>query len=158
MKLALAIIQKKQSDPWVDTAASIYKKKISNIAAFEELTVKSKNFEREDARQKQDFEGKALLKIISPSDLFFIFDERGKEFKNSVQFSEFLVKQMGSGKSRLVFAIGGPYGFSDEVRERADQSLRLSNLTFNHHLARIVALEQIYRGLSIWKNLPYHNE
>jgi 23S rRNA (pseudouridine1915-N3)-methyltransferase len=156
MKLALAVVQNK-SEPWAELAANEYKKKISGFLTFDELIVKSKSVERDDANFKKDFEGKALLKAVSPSDALFIFDERGRAFKNSVQFSEFLVKHMGSGKTRLVFAIGGPYGFSEDVRERADASLSLSTLTFNHHLARVAALEQIYRALTIWKGLPYHN-
>ncbi len=157
MKVRLAVIQNK-STAWADAAAGEYQKKISAILKFEELTIKSKNLERSAAAAKKSAEGESLLKNIEASDHLILFEEKGRQFESSVDFSKYLVKVLGSGKRNLTFAIGGPYGFSDSVRERANEKISLSNLTMNHHLARVAALEQIYRALSIWKNLPYHNE
>lgn len=157
MKVKLAVIQNK-SAAWADLAASDYAKKIGAIISFTEESIKSKSVDRADQESKKKFEGEAVLKKISSSDHLVLFDERGRQFNNSIEFSSALVKLLSSGKKSIVFVIGGPYGFSHELKERANELISLSNLTMNHHLARVAALEQIYRGLAIYKNLPYHND
>ena len=87
-----------------------------------------------------------------------LFDERGKLHKNSRDFSAAIVKAIESGRQRIVFVIGGPYGFSQKAKDRADLLLSLSPLTLNHHVAKVTALEQVYRALTIWKNIKYHND
>jgi len=105
--------------------------------------------------QKQK-EGELILKQVEQSDELFLLDESGKTY-TSVGFSEFLNKKMSSGLKQLVFVIGGPYGFSEEVYQRANGKLSLSQMTFSHQMVRLFFLEQLYRGFTILKNEPYHH-
>ncbi len=157
MKIQLARLQNKSCE-WAELGARDYSKKISAIVQFEEVQIKSKSADRESAEAKKQAEGESLLRYVEVSDHLVLFDEKGRNFKSSREFSQFFLKVMGAGKKRAILAIGGPYGFSDAVRARANDQISFSGLTFNHHLARVVALEQIYRALSIWKNLPFHND
>ncbi len=104
-----------------------------------------------------DQEGKLLLSKIDKGDLVFVLDERGKSF-TSLHFSDFLQKQFNRGAKNLVFLIGGAYGFSQEVYERAEGKLSLSSMTFSHQMVRLFFLEQLYRGFTILKGEPYHHE
>ena len=106
-------------------------------------------------RQKEE-EGKLILSRLQASDYVVLLDERGKEF-SSVEFSDFLQKQMLSGRKRLVFIIGGPYGFSADVYSRGDYKLSLSKMTFNHEMVRLFFTEQIYRAFTILRGEPYHH-
>ena len=106
---------------------------------------------------QKEKEGEMLLSNISPSDFCILLDEHGKEY-TSMEFSHFLQKIMASGRKRAVFLIGGPYGFSDEVRKRADSKISLSKLTFTHEMARLFFVEQIYRAMTIIRGEPYHHE
>ena len=102
-------------------------------------------------------EGKKIIESLSPSDFVVLLDERGREYK-SVEFAGMLQKKMASGLKRLVFVIGGPYGFSEEVYGRADAMLSLSRMTFNHEMVRLFFTEQIYRAMTILRGEPYHHE
>ena len=86
-----------------------------------------------------------------------LFDEQGDSF-SSREFADFLEKKMLSGLKELVFVIGGPYGFSDEVYEKANSKISLSKMTFSHQLARLLCVEQIYRAFTIIKGEPYHHD
>tara|TARA_R110000850_G_scaffold150497_1_gene273139 strand:+ start:34155 stop:34628 length:474 start_codon:yes stop_codon:yes gene_type:complete len=105
--------------------------------------------------QKQK-EGELLLKYIDPSDEVILLDENGKSY-SSVAFSELLQKKMNSGIKTLVFIIGGPYGFSEEVYSRANGKVSLSAMTFSHQMVRLFFIEQLYRAFTILKNEPYHH-
>lgn len=107
--------------------------------------------------EQKELEGDALLKQLNDSDKVFLLDERGKEF-TSREFSSQLEKILGCGKKRVVFVVGGPYGFSQKVYARADALLSLSKMTFNHEMVRLFFTEQIYRALSIIHGLPYHHD
>lgn len=113
----------------------------------------TKNLSENEQKQK---EGMLILKQITPSDTVILLDENGKSF-NSVQFSEYLQKHMNSGLKRLVFVIGGPYGFSDAVYKKANGKIALSKMTFSHQMVRLFFIEQLYRGFTILKNEPYHH-
>jgi 23S rRNA (pseudouridine1915-N3)-methyltransferase len=108
-----------------------------------------------EAQQKQ-VEGNEILRKVETSDRLILLDENGKSY-SSVEFSVYLQKQMNSGLKNLVFVIGGPYGFSDEVYERANGKLSLSKMTFSHQMVRLFFIEQLYRGYTILKNEPYHH-
>lgn len=105
--------------------------------------------------QKQ-IEGVEILKRITKQDALILLDENGKTL-TSVGFSEFLQKKMNSGIKNLVFVIGGPYGFSEEVYTRATNKLSLSAMTFSHQMVRLFFIEQLYRGFTILRNEPYHH-
>ncbi|MDE6243775.1 MAG: 23S rRNA (pseudouridine(1915)-N(3))-methyltransferase RlmH, partial [Muribaculaceae bacterium] len=108
-------------------------------------------------QQRKQAEGKIILDSIQPSDFLMLLDERGKQF-TSIAFAEMLQKRMASGLKRLVFLVGGPYGFSQEVYDRADAKISLSTMTFSHEMVRLFFAEQIYRAMTILRGEPYHHE
>jgi 23S rRNA (pseudouridine1915-N3)-methyltransferase len=143
-------------EPWADEAARLYTAKINHYTAFEIQTLKPKKSARDEAAQKKKDESDLILSSLLTSDYVVAFDERGKVF-NSHEFAKKIDHILMSSKKRAVFVIGGAYGFTDEVRERADLVISLSPMVMNHLLAQTVALEQIYRAFTILKNIPYHN-
>lgn len=108
-------------------------------------------------QQQKEREGQQMLASFSPSDTVILLDERGKEL-TSREFSGFIDKKMSSGLKRLVFVIGGPYGFSDAVYARADGKISLSRMTFSHEMVRLFFVEQIYRAMTIMRGEPYHHD
>jgi len=98
-----------------------------------------------------------ILSKITPTDNLILLDENGKTF-SSVGFSEFLQKKMNAGIKTLVFVIGGPYGFSETVYQKANGKVSLSEMTFSHQMVRLFVIEQLYRGFTILKNEPYHHQ
>lgn len=102
-------------------------------------------------------EGEIILKKIVPSDYVVLLDERGVEY-TSTAFAAWMQRQMASGRKRLMFVIGGPYGFSEAVYQRADAKLSLSKMTFNHEMVRMFFIEQVYRGMTILRGEPYHHD
>ncbi len=109
-----------------------------------------------ESKQKER-EGELLLKNILPSDFCILLDEHGKEF-TSLEFSTYLQKIMSSGRKRIIFVVGGPYGFSDDVYRQSDFKISLSKMTFTHEMVRLFFTEQIYRAFTIMKGEPYHHE
>lgn len=109
-----------------------------------------------DPRQQKSAEGKVFLSRLLPSDYVLLLDERGTEY-TSEGFATMLQKRMASGRKRLVMCIGGPYGFSQEVYDRADGMVALSKMTFTHDMARLIATEQLYRAMTILRGEPYHH-
>lgn len=108
-----------------------------------------------EAQQKQK-EGELILSKVSNTDVLVLLDENGKQL-DSVEFSSYLQKHMNSGIKQLIFVIGGPYGFSEEVYKKAQSKLSLSKMTFSHQMVRLFFIEQLYRGFSILRNEPYHH-
>lgn len=157
MKLVFAAFETK-SPEWAQAARTEYVQKISHFLPLEWRPIKSPAIDRDDKSVKLKKEAELLFKILEPSDLLILFDEASTSFKSSHDFSEHLRRVTESGKSKVVFAIGGAYGFHPDVKKRAQHKWSLSLLTYNHWLAQLVALEQIYRGFTIIKGLPYHNE
>jgi len=115
-----------------------------------------KNSKNLSEAQQKEKEGVLLLNKIESADTLILLDENGKQY-NSVAFSEILQKHMNSGIKQLVFVIGGPYGFSPAVYQRAQGKLSLSKMTFSHQMIRLFFIEQLYRGFTILKNEPYHH-
>ncbi|MDU8886392.1 23S rRNA (pseudouridine(1915)-N(3))-methyltransferase RlmH [Yeosuana sp. MJ-SS3] len=113
----------------------------------------SKNLREEQQKQK---EGDLILAKLKPTDILILLDEKGKQL-NSAAFSEYLQKHMNSGIKQLVFVIGGPYGFSEEVYKKANGIISLSKMTFSHQMIRLFFVEQLYRGFTILRNEPYHH-
>jgi 23S rRNA (pseudouridine1915-N3)-methyltransferase len=106
--------------------------------------------------QKQK-EGELILNSLSATDELILLDEKGATF-SSVAFARFIEKKMIAGNKNLVFAIGGPYGFSADVYERAASKMSISPMTFSHQMVRLIFAEQFYRAMTILKNEPYHHE
>ena len=113
----------------------------------------SKNLNETQQKQK---EGELILRQLNSTDILILLDENGKQY-DSVEFSNHLQKHMNSGIKQLVFVIGGPYGFSQEVYKKAQGKLSLSKMTFSHQMVRLFFIEQLYRGFTILKNEPYHH-
>lgn len=157
MKLVILSIQNNK-ESWAIEAIESFKKKIIPIIKIEYQQLKSTKKPRAQALEKIADEEQLLLKKIESHDLVIALDEKGKNFANSRSFSKFLVQQIESGRSRIVFVIGGAYGLGPQIKQRASLCMSLSGLTFNHHLAQVLLSEQIYRALSIWRGLPYHND
>ena len=134
-----------------------YKKRLCHYIRFEvELIPDLKNTKHLSEDQQKDKEGELILSKTQNSDILILLDENGKQM-DSVAFSDYLQKHMNSGLKTLVFVIGGPYGFSDEMYNRANGKLGLSKMTFSHQMVRLFFIEQLYRGFTILKNEPYHH-
>ncbi len=134
-----------------------YEKRVKNLIGFEKIIIPDlKNTKNLSEKQQKEKEGSLLLQKLVPSDFVVLLDETGREM-TSRQFAGFLQKQMNTGLKNLVFVIGGPYGFSEEVYRRANMKIALSQMTFSHQLVRLIFLEQLYRGLAILNNHPYHH-
>ncbi len=156
MKLVLLIVEGK-APAWCESARQEYREKISGFIPFEIKSLKSPSVDRDSSAVKTRKEAELILDFLDEKDMLVLFDEGGKLAKSSEEFSSALSRVLESGKSRVVFCIGGPYGFDESVRSRAQMKWSLSPLTMNHWIAGVTAMEQIYRGLTILKNIPYHN-
>jgi 23S rRNA (pseudouridine1915-N3)-methyltransferase len=102
-------------------------------------------------------EGEMMLTKLSTDDFFVLMDENGKDY-TSVDFAQYLEKQMIQGKKRMIFVIGGAYGFSKDAYDRANHKISLSKMTFSHQMIRLFFVEQLYRAMTILKGEPYHNQ
>ena len=135
-----------------------YTKRLRFYIKFDlEVVPDIKNVKNLSESEQKTKEGQLILEKLTTTDQLILLDENGKEF-NSVGFSDFLQKKMNSGIKTLVFVIGGPYGFSDEVYQKAQGKVALSQMTFSHQMVRLFVIEQIYRGFTILNNEPYHHQ
>ncbi|RXJ50163.1 23S rRNA (pseudouridine(1915)-N(3))-methyltransferase RlmH [Gelidibacter gilvus] len=134
-----------------------YQKRLGFYIKFEFEIIpdlkKVKNLSEEQQKQK---EGELILAKLSNTDMLILLDENGKQF-DSVAFSDYLQKHMNSGIKQLVFLIGGPYGFSQDVYTKAHGKISLSKMTFSHQMIRLFMIEQLYRAFTILRNEPYHH-
>ncbi len=134
-----------------------YKKRLGFYVKFQlEIIPDIKNAKKLSEKEQKSKEGVLILSKLQKSDTLVLLDEGGKQF-DSVAFSSYLQKHMNSGIKKLFFVIGGPYGFSEEVYQRAQGKLSLSKMTFSHQMVRLFFVEQIYRGFTILRNEPYHH-
>lgn len=135
-----------------------YQKRLSFYVKFDlEIIPDIKNVKNLSERQQKEKEGALILSKIGPTDYLVLLDENGKSF-SSVDFAEEIQKKMNSGIKTLVFVIGGPYGFSAEVYEKAKGKIALSEMTFSHQMVRLFLTEQLYRAYTILRNEPYHHQ
>lgn len=135
-----------------------YTKRLSFYIKFNlEIITDIKNVKNLSEAQQKEKEGELILSKISATDQLILLDENGSTF-SSVAFSEYLQKKMNAGIKTLVFVIGGPYGFSEEVYKKAQVKISLSAMTFSHQMVRLFVIEQLYRGFTILKNEPYHHQ
>jgi len=136
----------------------VYQKRLKHYINFDiELIPDLKKTKNLSEDQQKDKEGELILKRLSATDVLILFDEKGKHY-TSVEFSTFLQKKMNSGIKQVVFLIGGPYGFSNEIYAKASGKISLSKMTFSHQMVRLFITEQIYRAYTILKNEPYHHQ
>ena len=148
----------KTDDKNLQTLIEQYQKRLSFYVKFDlEIIPDIKNVKNLSESQQKEKEGELVLSKITPTDELILLDENGKTF-SSVGFSDYLQKKMNSGIKTLVFVIGGPYGFSDSVYQKANGKVSLSEMTFSHQMVRLFVVEQIYRAFTILRNEPYHHQ
>ena len=134
-----------------------YVNRIEHYMPFSLTTIPElKNTKSLSEYQQKQKEGELILKEIQPSDTVVLLDEHGSEFR-SIEYAKWL-KQKQNTARRLVFVIGGPYGFSPDVYARANDKISLSRMTFSHQMVRLIFTEQLYRACTIIKGEPYHHE
>ncbi|KAF9660136.1 23S rRNA (pseudouridine(1915)-N(3))-methyltransferase RlmH [Tenacibaculum sp. ZH5_bin.1] len=157
MKIKLLAIGKtdnKQLQQLIDE----YQNRLKHYVKFElEIIPDIKNVKNLSEAQQKEKEGELILSKLQPTDQLVLLDDKGKQY-TSVEFSQYLQKKMNSGIKQLVLVIGGPYGFSEAVYNKAQGKLSLSKMTFSHQMIRLFIVEQIYRGFTILRNEPYHHE
>lgn len=135
-----------------------YTKRLSFYIKYDlEIIPDIKNVKNLSESQQKEKEGELILAKLTSTDQLILLDENGTTF-SSVGFSDYLQKKMNSGAKTLVFVIGGPYGFSDEVYQKAQGKISLSLMTFSHQMVRLFFIEQLYRGFTILRNEPYHHQ
>lgn len=157
MKIVLIAVGR-TSTQYIADAVSEFVKRINRYAPMEITIVpdiKSTRGLSEEAQKQR--EGAGIISALQPGDTVCILDERGKEL-TSREFSAMIGRHMNQGLKRLIFVIGGPYGFSDDVYARADSRLSLSKMTFTHEMVRLFFVEQVYRAMTIMRGEPYHHD
>lgn len=157
MEIVLRVMGK-TSENYLKEGIAIFKKRLTRYTKYSiEEIPDLKGMKNRNPSEQNTAEGIELLKTIQPSDLLIILDEKGKRF-TSRGFAQQLQKWMNAGPQKIVFMVGGPYGFSDAVYQRANAKISLSDMTFSHQMIRLFFTEQIYRSFTIFKNEPYHHD
>lgn len=156
MRITLLVVGK-TTDPRLQSLIEDYQQRLKHYIPFEFVVVPDiKNAKTFSTDQLKSAEGQAILSFLTPAMDVLLLDEHGREFR-SIEYADFLQKKMGSGKD-LTLIIGGAYGFSKEVYARANGKIALSQMTFSHQMIRLMAIEQIYRAMTILRGEPYHHE
>jgi 23S rRNA (pseudouridine1915-N3)-methyltransferase len=151
--LAIGKTDNKQLQTLIDD----YQKRLGHYIKFSfDIIPDIKNVKNLSEKQQKQKEGELILNKVSNSDVLILLDENGKQL-DSVGFSNYLQKHMNSGIKQIIFVIGGPYGFSEDVYNKAQGKLSLSKMTFSHQMVRLFIIEQLYRGFTILRNEPYHH-
>lgn len=153
----LLIVVGKTTDRHFAAGIADYAERIGHYMPFDiEVIPELKNTRKLTPEQQKTAEGELILKRLQPSDTVVLLDEHGREYR-SIELAAWLEQKRQTAR-RLVFVVGGPYGFSPDVYARANDKLSLSRLTFSHQMIRLVFTEQIYRACTIIKGEPYHHE
>lgn len=157
MKILLLQLDKTQ-ESYLSEGIDIYCKRLRNYVQFELSTINvPKNVRQRSVNEQKLEEARLVMEVLKPDDTLILLDERGKEL-SSVAFAAFLEQKQNSSVKRLVFLIGGPFGFDDKLYTRANGKLSLSKLTFSHQMVRLFFTEQLYRAYTILKGEKYHHE
>jgi 23S rRNA (pseudouridine1915-N3)-methyltransferase len=156
MKITLLVVGKTM-DAHIEALIQDYQKRLTHYVPFSMVVIPElKNTKSLTMEQQKLAEGELILRNLTPSTDMILLDERGREYR-SVEFADFLQKKMSSGRD-VVFVVGGPYGFSQNVYDRANGKISLSQMTFSHQMVRLFFVEQIYRAMTILRGEPYHHE
>lgn len=157
MKILLILVGKTDRK-WLIEGISQYAGRLTHFAQFEMQVIPDiRNTRNTDQNTQKVREGESILNLLQPSDDVWLLDDKGREM-TSPEMAQWLEKRMTQSTKRLVFIIGGPYGFSPDVYARVPGRLSLSRMTFSHQMVRLIFVEQLYRAFSILNNLPYHHE
>jgi 23S rRNA (pseudouridine1915-N3)-methyltransferase len=157
MKICLLVVGKSTNSNFIAIQEN-YISRLKHYITFE-LTVvpELKNIKNLPIAEQKSKEGELICKFLQVNDEVVLLDENGKQL-SSAGFSEYLSKRMLNSQKRMVFVVGGPYGFSEQVYERANDKLSLSAMTFSHQMIRPIFVEQLYRAMTIIKGESYHHE
>ena len=157
MKISLLLIGKTNSKFLIDGIQE-YVKRLSFYIPFNiKYLNDTKNTRKLSQEQQKQLEGKMILDSLEKSDYVVLLDEHGTEF-TSIEFARYIEKKQSTVQRQLVFIVGGPYGFSDDVKKRANEKISMSKMTFSHEMIRLFFVEQLYRAMTIINNDPYHHE
>lgn len=157
MKICLLVIGKTDA-AYIRTGIEEYEKRLTRYVPYEMKVLPDvKNSKNMPESLQKDKEGELILGQLQAGDVVVLLDEKGKQF-TSTGFSGYLAQKMQCGIKRLVFVIGGPYGFAEDVYKRANDKLSLSKMTFSHQMVRMIFVEQVYRAMTIMNGEPYHHE
>ena len=157
MKILLIVVGK-TDQKWLSEGISQYTERLSHFGQFEIQVIPDiRNTKNMDQNVQKNREGELILNMLQPSDDVWLLDDKGREM-TSPEMAGWLEKRMAQSTKRLVFIIGGPYGFSTDVYARVPDRLSLSRMTFSHQMVRLIFVEQLYRAFAILNNLPYHHE
>ena len=157
MKIILAVVGK-MAGGYLSKGIEDYTSRLKHYVPFEiQYIADAKNTKKLTQEQQKTVEGSNILTAIDNSDYVVLLDERGRQY-TSMDFAKYIEKKMSTIQRRLVFVVGGPYGFSSEVYARANEKISLSSMTFSHEMIRLIFTEQLYRAMTILRNEPYHHE
>lgn len=157
MKIVLMVVGKTTTDYLVD-GIERYVKRIGHYVPFElKILPDARVPKNADTTKQKQVEGENFIKEIGANDYVVLLDEKGKEF-TSREFATYIDRKMVSLPGRLFFIIGGPYGFSNEMYDMANEKISLSKMTFSHEMVRLFFVEQIYRAMTILRGEPYHHD
>jgi 23S rRNA (pseudouridine1915-N3)-methyltransferase len=156
MKILLLQIDKTQ-DSYLTEGIEVYTKRLKNYCSFEITTINvPKTIRQRTQNEQKQEEAKLIMGHISQDDFLIILDEKGKEY-TSVDFSAVIAQKQNASVKRLIFLIGGPFGFSEVIYKRSNLKLSLSQMTFSHQMVRLFFVEQLYRAFTILKGEKYHH-
>ena len=157
MKFTLLVVGRTVEKHYI-TAIDDYVSRTKHFTQFDrEVIPELKNTKSLSMEQQKEKEAELILKALQPGDVVVLLDEHGKEFR-SIEFADWIERKMHTVNKRLVFIIGGPYGFSPKVYAVAQEKISLSKMTFSHQMIRLIFVEQLYRAFTILNNNPYHHE
>jgi len=147
----------KTSEKYLETGIGIFEARIKRYLPFAMVIVPDVKLKTTDDNLLKQAEGKSILSKLTTDDYLVLLDERGQQF-SSVEMARWMERRMVASPRRVVFLIGGAFGFSPEVYDRSQEQISLSKMTFSHQMIRLFFTEQLYRAMTILKNEPYHNE
>ena len=157
MRIGLILVGKTVNKHFVELIDD-YAGRVKHYIGFDITVIPElKNTKNLSTEQQKQQEGELILKQLQGGDHVVLLDEHGKEMR-SVEFSAYMEQKMQTVSKRLVFVIGGPYGFSQDVYARANEKMSLSKMTFSHQMVRLIFVEQLYRAMTIMRGEPYHHE
>ena len=157
MKTTLLVVGRNVEQHYI-TAINDYIQRTKRFITFDmEVIPELKNTKNISMELQKEKEGELICKAFQPGDVIVLLDEHGKEMR-SLEFAEWMKRKMNTVNKRLVFVIGGPYGFSQKVYDVAHEKISMSKMTFSHQMIRLIFVEQIYRAMTILNGGPYHHE
>ena len=155
MKIELWVIGK-TNEKYLETGIAVFEKRLSHYIPFSLTEIPDVRKQKDSVALRHE-EGQKILGKISDDDLLILLDENGKQH-TSVEFAGWMEKKLAGYGKKMIFLVGGAYGFSPEVYSRANDKISMSKMTFSHQMVRLFFVEQLYRAMTILRNEPYHNE